>query len=65
MLVKWLKRAGLKICAVQILKTDRGYTRWVEAGRAVNMSTLGLDCMVTGGEFHRRIVLGKKEVVCY
>ena len=48
-----------------MLKTDRGYTRWIEGGRVVNMSTLGLDCMVTRSEFQRRIVLGKKEVECY
>jgi hypothetical protein len=31
-----------------------GYTRWIDSRRAVNMFTLGLDCMVTGSASQRR-----------
>jgi len=50
---------------MQWIKTDRGYTRWIDASFAVNMSTLGLDCMVTWRVFQRCVVLEKKELQWY
>jgi hypothetical protein len=61
--MKRLKTA--MIGAVQRLRTYRVYTRWIDASRAVNMSTLELDCMVTGRAFQRRTVVGKEELQWY
>ena len=49
----------LTIGEVQV-ETDRCYMRLIDASRAVNMSNLGLDCMLTGSAFQRRIDLGRK-----
>ena len=49
----------LTIGEVQV-ETDRCYMRLIDASRAVNMSKLGLDCMLTGSAFQRRIDLGRK-----
>ena len=49
----------LKIGEVQV-ETDRCYVRLIDASRAINMSKLGLDCMLTGSAFQRRIDLGRK-----
>ena len=49
----------LKISEVQV-ETDRCYMRLIHVSRAVNMSKLGLDCMLTGSAFERCIDLGRK-----
>ena len=49
----------VKISEVQV-ETDRCYMRLIDASRAVNMSNLGLDCMLTGRVFQRRIDLGRR-----
>jgi hypothetical protein len=41
-----------KISEEQV-ETDRCYMRLIDASRAVNMSKLGLDCMLTGSAFKR------------
>ena len=48
----------LKISEVQV-ETDRCYMRLIDASRAVNMSKLRLDCMLTGSAFQRCICLGR------
>ena len=49
----------LKISEVQV-ETDRCYMRLIDVSRAVNMSNLGLDCMLTGSTFQKCIDLGRK-----
>ena len=48
-----------KISEEQV-ETDRCYMRLIDASRAVNMSKLGLDCMLTGSAFQKHIDLGRK-----
>ena len=49
----------VNISEVQV-ETDRCYMRLIDASRAVNMSKLGLDCLLTGRAFQRLIDLGRR-----